>query len=269
VESQFKEAARRTTEREPESRPRRRVESVLTRSNAGRTPLPEWVSATAHLESTVPRHLHPAITLEPLFPMHTTRAILSGALATPAETGPLDLTKLVDKVSRAEAIERIPHQVIPTLSRGVQVLIDRGEGMQPFAADQALLRSALVQVAGRDRTSVLYFEGSPLWGAGTGMKEDWPVYAAPAAGTPVVALTDLGIGQPGGIAQVARVSDWKRFAATLAWARCPLLALVPYPEPRWPTPLLRWMTIVSWDRGTTASVIRRFVGQGLRISKEI
>jgi hypothetical protein len=250
-----------------EPRPRRRLESVLTPGNSGRAPLPEWIAATEQLGSTETRRLHRAIPLEPLFPARATRAILSGALATPAETGPLNLARVVEMVGRAQTITRMPRFVIPTLSRGVQLLIDQSEAMQPFAADQSVLRSALVQVAGRDRTTVFYFHGSPEWGAGTGLREDWLPWKSPAAGTPVVALTDLGIAQPSCIAGQANASDWKRFAQLLARAHCPLLALVPYPQRRWPAALLRHMDIVQWDRNTTASVIRRVIGSGLKVRK--
>jgi len=140
--------------------------------------------------------------------------------------------------------------------------------MQPFAADQAMLRTALVRVVGRDRTEVLYFDGSPLWGSGTGPKDEWSEYQAPAAGTPVVVLTDLGIAQPPGVAGLAGASDWRAFADTLARAGCPLLALVPYPKRRWPA-LSKSMTIVQWDRETTAAVVRRTIPTGLRVVKDL
>jgi hypothetical protein len=251
----------------PESKPRRRLESVLIPGTASRNPAPRWLAAARLLGTTDPAHIRPAIPLEPLFPTRTSRAILSGALATPSASGPLHLARVIELLSRAEVIHEIPRISIPTLARGVQLLIDCGEAMQPFAADQAALRAALVSVAGRDRSDVLYFDGSPLWGAGTGSKDAWPEYRTPAPGTPVVVLTDLGIGQPPGVAGLAGVSDWREFAGTLARARCPLLALVPYPPRRWPTALSRSMTIVQWDRATTASVIRRAVPVGLRAAE--
>jgi hypothetical protein len=252
----------------PLSKPRRRVESVLTPGNTSRNPAPQWLAAARYLETTEPAHIRPVMPLEPLFPSRTSRAILSGALATPSANGPLNLATVIEMLCRAEVIEELPRLSIPTLVRGVQLLIDRGESMQPFAADQAVLRAALARVVGRDRTEVLYFEGSPLWGAGTGPKDEWPEYQSPAPGTPVVVLTDLGIAQPPGIAGLAGASEWRTFGDTLARAGCPLLALVPYPQRRWPA-LSRSMTIVQWDRTTTAAVVRRAVPVGLRVAKDL
>lgn len=253
----------------PESKPRRRIDSVLTLGNASRNPAPQWLAAARYLEATSAAHIRPAIPLEPLFPTRTSRAILSGALATPSATGPLHLPKVIELLSRAQVINEIPRLNLPTLARGAQLLIDRGEAMQPFAMDQAILRAALVSVVGRDRTEVLYFDSLPLWGAGMGPKDEWPEYQTPAPATPVVALTDLGIAQPPGVAGLARASNWREFAKALARAGCPLLALVPYPPRRWPAVLSKGMTIVQWDRATTVSVIRRAVPTGLRTAKEI
>jgi hypothetical protein len=252
----------------PYNKPRRRMDSVLNQQNASRNPAPQWLAAVRHLDATDTAHIYPALPLEPLFPARTSRAILSGALATPSSSGPLHLAKIIESVSLGELVRFIPRLSIPTLTRGIQLLIDRGEGMQPFAADQAALRAALVRVVGRDRTEVLYFEGSPLWGAGIGPKDEWPEYQAPAQGTPVVMLTDLGIAQPPGVAGFAGTSDWHQFAQVLSRAGCPLLAFVPYPSRRWPSELLKRMTILQWDRATTASVVRRAVPSGLKVAKE-
>ena len=251
------------------NKPRRRTESVLTPANTSRNPAPEWLAATRVLDTTGTGHMWPSLPLEPLFPARTSRAILSGALATPSATGPLHLARVVELLSRAQPVLEIPRLSIPTLARGVQLLIDCGEAMQPFAADQAVLRTTLASVVGRDRTEALYFDSSPLWGAGTGPKDEWPEYQTPAPGTPVVALTDLAIAQPLGSAPLASPGDWREFAEILARGGCPLLALVPYPPQRWPAGLSKCMTVVQWDRATTASVIRRAVPGGLRAARGI
>lgn len=252
----------------PENKPRRRIDSVLTQGNTSRNPTPHWLAAARHLDAMDAAQVYSALPLEPLFPVRTSRAILSGALATPSSSGPLHLAKIIESLSRGELVRFIPWLSIPTLTRGVQLLIDRGEGMQPFAADQTALRAVLVRVVGRDRTEVLYFEGSPLWGAGIGPKDEWPDYRPPATGTPVVVLTDLGIARPLRSSGFAGASDWRQLTQVLGRAGCPLLALVPYPARRWPAELSKCMTILQWDRATTVSVVRRAVPLGLKVAKE-
>jgi hypothetical protein len=90
----------------------------------------------------------------------------------------------------------------------------------------------------------------------------------PAPGIPVVVLTDLGIAQPHGAMAVAGAEEWREFASNVSRAQCPLLALVPYPARRWPAGLHRVMTILQWDRATTAAVVRKVVGSGLRVNRE-
>jgi hypothetical protein len=113
-----------------ESKPRLRIESVLTAGTASRNPAPQWLAAARHLETTSAAQIRLTIPLEPLFPGRTSRAILSGALATPSATGPLDIGRVIGLMSRAEVIQEIPRLSIPTLARGAQLLIDRGEAMQ-------------------------------------------------------------------------------------------------------------------------------------------
>lgn len=245
----------------------RQIESVLTSARGGRSSAPVWVGKTQPLERTEARHLRPVLALEPLFPKRTTRAILSGALSTPSWRGPLDVARIVELETRAEEIRKIPRLSAPTLVRGVQMLIDTADGMQPFAADEAVLRAALLSVAGRDRTSVLYFEGTPLRGCGTGAKADWPAYAPPAPGTPIVVLTDLGIAQPPESAGRASAAEWMEFARVAVRALCPILALTPYPAKRWPPALAKRMTIVQWDQATTAASVRKLVGRALRVAR--
>jgi hypothetical protein len=181
----------------------------------------------------------------------------------------MDVVKVLGHICRAEAITQIPQKPVPTLVRGVQVLIDRGETMQPFAVDQALLSARIVDVVGRDRTAVMYFMGSPQWGAGVGPPEDWPPYKPPVSGTPVLVLSDLGIARPRDVAGMATPNDWSSFAALLARAGCPLVAFVPYPSRRWPPLIRHRMTIVQWDRATTASTVRQTVGVGLQVVEEL
>jgi hypothetical protein len=249
---------------QPEPRYRRRLDSVLTPANASRNPAPLWLATVRQLEQAEPDGPEYALPLDPLFPAHLTRCLLSDATSTLSPIGPLEVSCLIEKISRAVAVRELPRHPIPTLVRGVQLLVDRSEGMQLFAADQAFLRAELLRVVGRDRTKVLYFEGSPLDGTGTGPKEDWPDYRPEAPGTPVVALTDLGIAPTTGATVAAGPGEWLAFAHRLSLAHCPFLAMVPYPPSRWPAALARKLTIIQWDRATTSSVVRRTIGAGLR-----
>ena len=248
---------------------RQRVESVIHLANADSNPVPAWVAAARLLDPPDKSMPVPVLEMEPLFPARTSRGILSAALSARELIGDLDVDRIVEQIARAEQLNDVPRLELPTLSHGVQLLIDRAVAMQPFALDQALLRAALVSVAGREHTEVLYFDGSPLWGAGHGTEDEWPDYAPPGPGTPVVVLTDVGIGRPPHESGFASASDWIEFGFTVARKRCPLLVLVPYPPLRWPAGLSRHVTMIQWDRPTTTSAVRRMLPHGLRAARAI
>jgi hypothetical protein len=212
----------------------------------------------------------PAITPpepEPLLAPGWVRSVLSGALATLASEGPLDVERLVRAVARAAPMRRVPCRPWPTLARGVQVLVDRSEAMSPFARDQSWLVAQIRAVAGRETTRVLFFDGLPAWGAGTGSRRLWREYHpwhTPPPGTAVLLVSDLGMGPSLFGARSAGVTLWRQFAEDLAHAGCPAVAFVPYGPGRWPRELRRAFHLLHWDPHTSVHTVRREIGRGLR-----
>ena len=226
----------------------------------------EWIREVEPLPMLQPAdevYIHPE--LEPLLLPQWTRAILTAALATKTEDGLPDIEKVTETLARGEVIRTLPTHSSPTLRRGVQLLIDKSQAMMPFARDQAWLQKKIREVVGTDRVEVRRFVGSPLRGTGRGPKP-WPPYTAPLPGTPVVVLTDLGICQPMLSGDWADSQEWTRFSAAVLHAHCPLIAFVPYGPSRWPNELTRRLTIIQWDRKTTAATIRSVIGRGLEVA---
>ena len=245
--------------------PRRRpLLSDLTRQEGSPNAPPDWLRTVPHLADVDARALRAPLPLEPLFEPRWARAILGGALATPGQGGEIDVERIIDGIAHALPVTAIPRSAAPTLARGVQVLIDLGEAMQPFAADQAAVHAAIVRVVGRDKTGTVRFAGCPVWNDGPGSAPERGAYRPPAPGTPILALTDLGIGRPAGGHDWASAHDWLAFAAVARRAGCPLVAFVPYPPARYPADVRGPITIVQWDRSTTVAAVRRLVGRGLR-----
>lgn len=198
--------------------------------------------------------------LEPLFAPQWIRGILSAALATDSGAGLLDLDRIVEALARGERIWPLPALPWPTLSRGVQVLIDRGLGMAPFARDQVLLQEEIQRVVGKDQFEILRFAGCPSRGAGTGAQRKWRDYQPPLPGTPILLLTDLGSSRPLLADDWASVDEWLEFAEVVRRAGCPLVAFVPYTPSRLPAKLVGALTVIQWDRRTTAVSIRNLIG---------
>jgi hypothetical protein len=202
-----------------------------------------------------------------LFAPLETRAMLSRALARFAETGPLDLDRLIHRCARREALDRLPRLPQPMLSSGVQLLVDRSGAMTVFARDQERLEASIRALVGEGKLQALSFEGFPSR-AGSGGRRRWHPYEEqlPPPGTVVALLTDLGIGRAPWLPTPAAPAQWRSFADRLRRRGCPVVAFVPYPSGRWPA-VKHGITIIQWDRRTRTSTIRVSVGRGLRVEQ--
>jgi hypothetical protein len=203
----------------------------------------------------------------PLYRPQKTRALLSTALATRREEGDIDIERVIDCVSRQRPLTFLPRLPVSTLRFGIQLLVDRGSGMAPFYEDQDILQRALLAVVGRDRVETLYFDDCPRRACGSGSRRTWSKqYKPPAAGTPAVLLSDLGIARKRQSGTGASVEEWQQFALLVCDANCPVIAIVPYGEARWPRQLRRLIAMVPWDRSTSVSTVRQLVGHGLEVA---
>jgi hypothetical protein len=217
-----------------------------------------------NIPADAPTGAAPEIT--PLFEPLQTRTMLSRALARLAESGPVDLDRVIQQCAKRDFLSDIPRRPQPVLSFGVQLLVDRGDAMTVFAQDQARLEASMRALVGESKIQVLSFEGFPSR-AGSGGKRRWQPYEEqmPPSGTVVALLTDFGIGRAAWLATPAAPRQWRAFADRLRQRRCPVVAFVPYPSSRWPGDLKRGITMIQWDRPTRTSAIRASVGRGLRV----
>lgn len=189
----------------------------------------------------------------PLLPPRNAATMLQTMIARSTKDGPLDVAAIVEVLARRQALERLPREARATLRFGVQVLVDLGLAMQPFARDQVQVIAQVRDIAGPERTSVLYFADSPTRGAGRGPRRTWRRYEPPEHGTRVIVLSDCGLSGPALHAQRSRPDEWRSLADQLRREECNLVALVPLPAGRWPLWLSALMPLVCWDRSTTAA----------------
>lgn len=218
---------------ESASGPREPVEP-LARPTAERVPLP-------HLPLLVP---------------HWTSAILRAMLSRQVPEGPVDIPALIDALAHGHPVARLPRRPVPTLRYGVQVLVDRGPGMQPFRRDQDHLVRQIRAVVGSDLVEVGYFSGLPQHGTAPGARWTRTEYTPPEFGRRILLLSDLGLGGPPDSFHRGTRHDWEEFVRLITRAGCSAVALSPYPPERWPGWMTRLLPLISWDRSTTASRAR-------------
>lgn len=212
---------------------------------------PAWLTESTPALGTEESLVPPPSTF-PLYIRRTRRAILSAALGTDFHEGHIDLRSLIDQLSRGKIIRQIPRLPILSLRRGVQILFDHGRGMEPFASDRDDLLVALLELFPAERVRVLNFADAPSRGCGPGDREKWGQWTAPAAGTPVLVVSNMGIGGPLVNPERSSTSEWQSFGLRVSVAGCAALALVPYPAERWPRELLSTMCLLHWSEKTTA-----------------
>jgi len=230
--------------------------------------IPDW------LDRVLPLAKPPAVPIPPplpdsLFRPEWTRAILSGSLSRPGYGG-LDLDILAREVARRQPLLRLPRLPVPTLVHGVQILVDRGERMLPFAVDQTQLVEQIRTVAGRESVEVLFFDGFPGHGAGVGSRRLWRPYpedSAPRRGAVVAVLTDLGAGAPVLWSRSGGSAEWLELAQRLGRLGSPLVVFMPYRPELAPADLRRAMTLLHWDRRTGAGDVRRALGRARHLQE--
>jgi hypothetical protein len=189
--------------------------------------------------------------IETLFEPRRHRALLSAALATFDDNGPLDLERLLDALATRRMPQVLPRRPEASMRRGVWLLLDRTAAMVPFFEDIADLSARIARVAGRDLTRVQSFSETPeqVWNAD--LLEETPV-ELPPPGTPLVAITDLCM-------RAGASASWRPLLLRLRARGCRAVAIVPHRTEHCPAELRGLITVVPWDRATQVRtvVIRR------------
>lgn len=203
------------------------------------------------LPRPTPRSATPPMPHHPLLSPRSAQAILRTALSRSIDSGDLDIEAVVERVAQWQPIEDLPRKRLRSMRFGVEVLVDRGKAMQPFARDQAEIAGRIRRLVGRELTKVRSFAESPMRGYGNGPSHSWQPYQPPCPGTKVLILSDLGIGGPALNPHRSTGQDWRTFAQLLRQQACEPVALVPYPPHRWPTTLTALFPLICWDRSTT------------------
>jgi hypothetical protein len=230
-------------------------------------PLP--VSSTAAVDAVVPWlqvstlsmpaaekvDAGPAPPYQPLLQPKQAPALLGTVCATTRPTGRVDVRAAVEWLARRRPMRRLPRRDRQTLARGVQVLADAGDGLTPYARDLEEVVAAMERLVGEGLVADGWFLDDPA--RGVGFDADLGRYEPPAPGTPVLLLTDLGIGGGAARRRWPRREHLVALARDLAAQGSPTLALVPYPPARWPVGLDRSIGLIFWDRRTTVSDVRR------------
>lgn len=220
-----------------------------------RTPPGAVAAGSADVLPPAPARRTDPLPLLPLLPARVTPGIVTGAVATDAGDGPPDVDALTERVAQRRFGEAIPRIVRASLFRGVQLLLDRSPAMVPFERDVTELARLVRLVVGHDIEEVS-FSGRPQ----DRLPGDGPRYAPPRPGTPVLALSDLGIGRAPGHLRLDTRTSWPPLGELLRRRGSELVVFVPYPPSRWPA-LGGGIRMIPWDTATSPAAVTRAVGR--------
>lgn len=177
------------------------------------------------------------------------RGVMVAAVSAPVASRRIDQRALLRKASRQQVLRSVPWQHRPSTRRGVQFLLDHSPGMAPFQYDRRWLHGLMTSVAGRDRAEVLRFTGSPRRGVVHADSVVREPYRAPAPGTPVVLVSDLGKLRPPLTGErTARLHEWLDFIDQVLRCGCPAVCLTPYPPTAYPAAVRDRIALIPFDR---------------------
>jgi hypothetical protein len=224
-----------------------RVETVTVEQLFG-APIPKDIDALDSSTAAEP----PPERLSLLRP-HWFRGVAGAMLATSQPSRDIDWQFLERRLVRGLPIEKLPWQPRPTLKRGVQVLLDQSESMQPFSRDGIDLITRLRRLIGQRSVRTWSFQLDPWRPAASQWKWISSASQSFTADTPLLIVSDFGI------ARGARGAEpWQEIVRRAEQRRCPLVALIPAPQPSWP----EWLPQIVpnafvWDQETSPQIVRR------------
>ncbi len=204
----------------------------------------------ALLPEESPGEAPPALPFRPLLRPRTAAGVVAALVQTWGPGSRIDERRTVAELARGRPVRVLPLRPRLSLYRGVQVLVDLSEALDPYGRDQECVVKLIERVVGRQVTAVGSFENCPSRGV-------WLLpRAAAARGRPVLVLTDLGLGGPQVQPARASAAEWRRYASGVARAGSPVIALVPYPSGRAKRAVRRRIGVVGWDRASVSAAQR-------------
>jgi hypothetical protein len=226
------------------------VDFDLDRRPADPMPLPQAAAPAVERRRLAPLFLKPL--LDPLWE----RGVLIEAVGTRLAEGSIDVPAAVEAIARGTPLTRPPREIVQSVAKGCQVLLDTGVGMRPFGRDARQVVRAVRRAVGAAHTRVFTFVDCPTRGVLNETYNDEP-YTPPNNGAAVLAVTDLCSGGPSSAIRQASQRDWLRIERMIRGAGSTLVILNPYPADSWPAILSTRLPILYWHRGTRAADVRR------------
>ena len=184
------------------------------------------------------------------------RGLLAAAARTLRDDGGIDVRAVVGALARLRLPRPLPRLRAPSLRGGVQLVVDLGPWMAPFADDVARLRARLREVAGDALDERLVAAAPPA--VTTPADSEPRPWTPPLPRTAVIVVSDLGrVAARQG--RAAPEAAWTAFLVAIEAAGFAPIVLVPGRSALDRTPGLRRTLVFGWDRAARIVQIAQFV----------
>ena len=210
---------------------------------------PEWVSNGKTLtqeQSRAKQNFKPPV----YFPLEKASRIwpfIKSVLGTLTATVDPDMTKAVPLAASLAPMDRLPMTTRLTWHARACVVFDFHDKLMPFWQDIRQIAGMIIGARGNAGLGVRILEKGPQQGFRKLGDNDFKFYPfrPPAAGTPVLILSDLGCFS----ANSERLNAWLRFGRACRAKGITPVVLTPCPSYSWDNRLSPFFTMVWWDRG--------------------
>jgi hypothetical protein len=197
----------------------------------------------------------------PLFLERRWRALARTMLATLIETSKIDLRIVMKHLRTGRPVETLPWLLQPTLRRGVVLILDRSQSMQPFWRDESELVERCRRVVGAHGVRAYLVETNPWCDTGPRLRWLQPEPEHFAAQTPVAIVSDFELGREL-TPRSALLAPWLPLIERARSAGAIVLALIPVKRALWPAALMEAIpNTIVWDNDTTTGAVRRSLAQ--------
>jgi hypothetical protein len=211
------------------------------------------------LASAGPRSAPVKPPYQPLFQDRWWRALARTMLATQTQTGVIDLRIVAKYLRTGRPIERLPWLSKATLRRGVVLILDHSESMQPFWRDESELVERCRRVIGSPGVRSYLVETDPWSEDEPRLRWLQPEPCRLPAETPVVIVSDFELGRQI-MPRLPLLAPWLPLIEKSKSSGATTLALIPIPRAFWPVAVTRAIpNAIAWDHDTTTTAVRRSI----------
>lgn len=227
------------------------LDSELEEIGSSAAPPPGWLDSTPPIALPVTianPFRQPGL---PLFEPKWQRAIVTQLASISLPVGELDIPQVIQLIARGRPLTEVPRRPVATVAKGLRLLIDQGESMEPYRLDVAELVRSFRRTIGAARVSAHGYRGLPEWGCHAGLE---PIaFRPPPSGVPVVVIGDLGLPPRAAAAMYPTQAEWCSFLQRLERGSHHCRVVVPRDVGELPASLRRHGRLVPWGRRTLAS----------------